>query len=78
MDCTGGYGPEEFMVRKALKGKYRVQANYFGSSAQTLSGLTTIQVKLITNYGRKNEKTRSITRRLAEKKDVIDLAELEF
>ncbi len=78
LDCTGGYGPEEFMIRKAIKGKYQIQANYYGSSAQTLSGLTTIQVKLITNYGRKNEKTQSITRRLSDEKEVIDLAEFEF
>ncbi|WP_343605982.1 VIT domain-containing protein [Fluviicola sp.] len=77
-DCTGGYGPEEFMIKKALKGRYKVQANYYGSSAQTLSGLTTIQVKLITNYGRPNEKMRSITRRLEEQKAVIDLAEFDF
>jgi tetratricopeptide (TPR) repeat protein len=77
-DCTGGYGPEEFMIKKAIKGRYVVQANYYGSSAQTLSGLTTIQVKLITNYGRKNEKTQSITRRLSDQKEVIDLAEFEF
>lgn len=77
-DCRGGYGPEEFLIKKALKGKYSVQANYYGSSAQTLSGLTTIQVKLITNYGRKNEKTQSITRRLSDEKEVIDLAEFEF
>lgn len=77
-DCTSGYGPEEFMIKKALKGRYKVQANYFGSSAQTLSGLTTIQVKLITNYGRANEKTQSITRRLEEQNEIIDLADFDF
>ncbi|WP_341902171.1 VIT domain-containing protein [Fluviicola taffensis] len=78
LDCTGGYGPEEFMIKKAMKGTYQIQANYYGSSAQTLSGLTTIHVKLITNYGRKNEKTQSITRRLEEQSEIIDLAEFEF
>lgn len=78
LDCTGGYGPEEFMIKKAIKGSYQIQANYYGSSAQTLSGLTTIQVKLITNYGRKNEKAQSITRRLEEQSEIIDLAEFEF
>ena len=61
-----------------MKGTYQIQANYYGSSAQTLSGLTTIHVKLITNYGRKNEKTQSITRRLEEQSEIIDLAEFEF
>lgn len=78
LDCTGGYGPEEFLIKRAMKGRYQIQANYYGSSAQTLSGLTTIHVKLITNYGRKNEKVQSITRRLEEQSEIIDLAEFEF
>lgn len=77
-DFTGGYGPEEFMLKKAMKGKYKVQAHYYGSTAQSISGLTTIHVKLITNYGRPNEKTVEITRRLEEKNLEIDLAEFEY
>jgi Vault protein inter-alpha-trypsin domain/Uncharacterized protein conserved in bacteria (DUF2135) len=77
-DFTGGYGPEEFMLKKAMKGKYKVQAHYYGSTAQSISGLTTIHVKLITNYGRPNEKTVEITRRLEEKDQEIDLAEFDY
>jgi tetratricopeptide (TPR) repeat protein len=29
-DATGGYGPEEFALKVAKPGKYRVEANFFG------------------------------------------------
>ena len=32
-DATGGYGPEEFALRVAKPGKYRVEANFFGHRA---------------------------------------------
>ncbi len=74
-DCVAGYGPEEFMLKLAPKGKYKIQANYYGSSATSITGPTTIQLKLITNYGKPNEKVESITRRLETAKEVIDLGE---
>ena len=33
-DVTQGYGPEEFMLKKAENGKYKVQVDYFGTSSQ--------------------------------------------
>ncbi len=72
-DCTGGYGPEEFMLKTAARGKYTVQINYYGSRAQTITGPTTVQVKMITNYGQPNEKTTEVTRRLASEAEVIDI-----
>jgi len=72
-DFTGGYGPEEFVIKHAIPGNYIIEANYFGNSATTLTGATTIQVQLITNYGRKSQKTKEITRRLETEKEVIQL-----
>ena len=72
-DFTGGYGPEEFVIKNAIPGNYIIQANYFGNRATTITGATTIQVQLITNYGRKSQKTKEITRRLETEKEVIQL-----
>ncbi len=77
-DFTQGYGPEEYILRKAMRGTYKVQANFYGSSAQTLSGAVTLQLDLYTNYGRRNEKRKSITLRLKERKDTITVGVLEF
>ena len=41
-DFTKGYGPEEYMIKVAPKGKYIVKAKYFGSHQQSLTGGTTI------------------------------------
>jgi hypothetical protein len=77
-DFTGGYGPEEFIVKKALNGKYLVQVNYYGTREQTLLGPTTVQAELYTNYGKPNQKKQEITLRLKENKEVVDIGALAF
>lgn len=77
-DFTGGYGPEVFMVKDATEGNYKVEVNYFGSTNQSLSGPTTVQAELYTNYGKSNEKKEVITLRLDNSKEVISLANLNF
>jgi len=77
-DFTQGYGPEEYILRKAMHGTYKVQVNFYGSSAQTLSGAVTLQLDLYTNYGRRNENKKSVTLRLKERKDTITVGVLEF
>ncbi|HEY9069050.1 MAG TPA: DUF2135 domain-containing protein, partial [Candidatus Ozemobacteraceae bacterium] len=77
-DFTRGYGPEEYLLKKAMKGIYTVQTNFFGSNAQTLSGAVTLQVDVFTNYGRPNEKRRSITMRLTDRKETFTVGEVEF
>ncbi|MBR6436048.1 MAG: hypothetical protein IKS45_06040, partial [Thermoguttaceae bacterium] len=37
-DFTGGYGPEEYMIHKAPKGKYKIKAHYYASRAVELLG----------------------------------------
>lgn len=77
-DFTGGYGPEEFIIKKAVPGEYKIQVNYFGTRQQTVLGPTTIQVQLISNYGRKEQTIQDVTRRLGEAKEQIDIGSFEF
>ncbi len=77
-DFTGGYGPEEFMLKKAKAGKYKIQVDYYGNHQQTISGATTIQVMLYTDFGKPNEKQKAITLRLKDEKEVIDVGEFIF
>ena len=77
-DFTRGYGPEEYCLRKAMNGVYRIKVNYFGSAAARLLGAVTLQVDVFTNFGRPNEQHRSITRRLRTKKQTLQVAEIEF
>jgi tetratricopeptide (TPR) repeat protein len=77
-DFTGGYGPEEFIIKKASKGKYNIQVNYFGNHQQNLYGPATVQAELYTNYGKPNEVKKVITLRLKDNKEVVDIGALSF
>jgi tetratricopeptide (TPR) repeat protein len=72
-DMTGGYGPEEFLLKKALPGKYSVQVQYFGSRQQKAAAPTTIQLELYTRYATGKEEKKEITMRLKDPKQVIDV-----
>lgn len=72
-DLTQGYGPEQFIIKNALKGAYKVEVNYYGTRSQKAFAPTTVQVEMITNYGRSNETTQQVTRRLGKKKEVLEI-----
>ena len=74
-DFTGGYGPEEFLLRNARPGKYEVRVQYYGNRQQNLSGTSTIQVSMTTNFGQPNEKIQSTTVRMREEKEMIKIGE---
>ena len=77
-DFTQGYGPEEYCLHKSMKGMYAVQTNFFGSGAQSLTGAVTLQVDVFSNWGRPNEKRKSLTLRLTDKKETFTIGEIEF
>jgi tetratricopeptide (TPR) repeat protein len=77
-DFTRGYGPEEYLLKKAMPGTFKLRINYYGNTQQTLAGDTTIQVLVVKNWGRPNEERIEVTRRLKEKREVLDIAEVAF
>jgi tetratricopeptide (TPR) repeat protein len=77
-DFTQGYGPEEYLIRKAPKGTYLIQAHYYGNHRPTLSGKAILTVQLFENYGTPYEVKREITRRLSVVDEELDLATFEF
>lgn len=72
-DFTDGYGPEEYGVRRARAGAYAVKANFYGSRTQSLTGPTTVQATVVTDFGRPNEQRRALTLRLTGARDVVDV-----
>ena len=50
-DATGGYGPEEFALRHAKPGKYRVEANFYGHRQQVLTSSTGLMLWLSSGFG---------------------------
>lgn len=77
-DLVGGYGPEEFIMKKAIPGSYTVQVNYYGTSSQKTAGPTTVQVALFTRYATGREEKKEITMRLSKTREVINIGKFEF
>jgi Ca-activated chloride channel homolog len=78
LDFTGGYGPEEFSLKVAKPGKYRVQAQYFGDRRQNVTGATTLQMRLTTDFGTKQQRDQIVTMRLKDGKETIMVGEFEI
>jgi tetratricopeptide (TPR) repeat protein len=77
LDFTGGYGPEEFSLRRALPGKYKVEANFFGSRQQLVAGATTLQLKLTSGFGRAAARDQMVTLRLEGQGQSVLVGEFE-
>lgn len=77
-DLTGGYGPEEFLLRQAIEGRYLLQCNYFGSRSVQMAGGATIFLDLYTNYGKPNEKKETTVMRLRQARETVKIGEYEF
>nr|WP_315136640.1 VIT domain-containing protein [uncultured Capnocytophaga sp.] len=72
-DVTQGYGPEEFMLKKAENGKYKVQVDYFGSHSQKQLMPVSLRITFYTHYGTPQQKQQETTIRLNDEKDVIEV-----
>ena len=72
-DLTGGYGPEEFSLKKPISGTYTIKAHYYGDRQQSIAGPTTITAYIWTNYGTPQEKKQEITLRMNGKIEVVDI-----
>ncbi len=77
-DFTQGYGPEEYCLHRAMSGVYRINVNYYGSSAATPLGPVTVQAEVITGFGRPGEKHQSLTLRLDQAKETVNVGEIRF
>jgi len=59
-DFTRGLGPEQFLLRRAVKGRYKVEVNYYGDTQAKLAGPTTIMAEIYTHYGTDRQTRRII------------------
>ena len=76
-DFTGGYGPEQFSLRKAKPGKYKVEANFFGSREQLVTGATTLSLRLSTHWGSRKQRDQQVTMRLKDRAETVLVGEFE-
>ena len=72
------YGPEEFLLRKAIPGKYAVRAKFFGTGQQTAVGATTVVLELYLRYGTGQVENKSITLRLDGPGRMVEVGTFTF
>jgi hypothetical protein len=77
-DVTGGYGPEEFLLRRAIPGRYLIKANYYGTRQQTVIGATTVKLELYLRYGTGRMENKSVILRLTGDSRMVDVGEFVF
>ncbi len=76
-DFTGGYGPEEFVLKDAKPGKYKVEANFFGDRQQIVTGATTLGMLFSTGWGTRRQQDQSVTLRLSGQSETVFVGEFE-
>jgi len=81
-DITQGYGPEQFMLKKAIKGKYSVYVNYYGDSQVKAEGPSTVMAEIYTRYADKTEQRQVVCLQLSkenqQKDGKVKVAEFNF
>ena len=77
-DFTQGYGPEEYLLRGAKPGVYKVFAHYFGSHQQTITGAATVAATVFTDFGRPTEKKQVLTLRLDRPSEKANVGQIEI
>ena len=77
-DVTQGYGPEEFMIKKAPKGSYKIETDYFGTLSQKQLMPVTLRITFYTHFGTDKEQKQETTVRLTNEEDVIEVGSFKF
>jgi hypothetical protein len=63
-DATAGYGPEEFALRVAKPGRYRIEAQFYGHRQQVLLSSTGLMLWLSSGWGTERQEDRRSTVRV--------------
>jgi hypothetical protein len=85
-DVQNGYGPEQFTLKNAIKGKYRVSVNYYASGGNHAGYPVTVMAEVFTDYAGKDERRRVVCLPLLKAKEarskyeesLVKVAEFEF
>jgi len=80
-DVTQGFGPEQFLLKKAIKGKYKIESNFFAERQMSIAGPTTISVEIYLLYSSNRQTRKMLTFQNGKSdhgKDGILVSEFEF
>ena len=77
-DITDGYGPEEYLLRKAPAGNYKIRAHYYASHQQEVFGPATATATIFTDWGRPNQDFQTLSIRLDKAREMIELGTVQI
>lgn len=78
-DFTEGFGPEQFMIKKGIKGKYKIEIDYYSDTQVTIAGPTTIMAEIYLYYGTDKEVKKIITLQMQKDKEgAVFIGEVEL
>jgi uncharacterized protein YfaP (DUF2135 family) len=75
-DFTQGYGPEQYLLRNAVKGKYQITSNFYGETTLTENGPATVMVEIYITKADGNIEKRIKTIQAGKVKENGVLAEI--
>jgi tetratricopeptide (TPR) repeat protein len=76
-DVTQGYGPEMYVLPRAMKGAYKVRAHYFASDTNRTSARTKVYVTVFENWGTPAEKVSERVVTLESGKEYHSIAAIQ-
>jgi tetratricopeptide (TPR) repeat protein len=59
-DMTSGYGPEEYLLRRAPGGSYQISVNVFASDSINPNGTTVVTAHLFRDFGRTTQREETM------------------
>ena len=77
-DFTQGYGPEEYVLKQPIPGRYQIRAKYFGTRQRNLLGPVTVKAVIFTNWAHLDEERRELTLRLDRVRDIVSVGEVRI
>jgi TonB-dependent SusC/RagA subfamily outer membrane receptor len=77
-DFTQGYGPEEYQIKNAGKGRYSIQVNYYGDRYQKKQVPSFIKLTIYKNYGKPNQTVTTETLIMDNQTGKIEIGSVKF
>lgn len=77
-DFTGGYGPEEFSLRRAKPGTYTIKAQFYGHRQQLVAPAATLMLRLSSGFGTPAQKDEEVILRLSGQGQEVTVGSFEI
>ena len=80
-NITSGYGPEQFLLKNAAKGKYRVYVHYYGNNQFTSTWPPTVMAEIYTRYADSTGQRKVVCLQMSDangKNGKAEMADFDF